>query len=37
MPNEPARFRLTNIKPYYNEEGKYNNIKNEHSNNKFEA
>ena len=34
--NKFAQFQLINIKLYYNEENKYNNIKNKFLNNKFE-
>jgi len=35
MPNELARFRLINVKLYYNEEGKHNNVENELLDNEF--
>ena len=35
--NEFAKFQLINIKLYYNEENKYNNIKNKFLNNEFKV
>ena len=37
MPNKPAQFRLINVKSYYNEKSKYNNIKNKLLDNKFKT
>ena len=36
MLNKPTQFQLINIKLYYNEKNKYNNIENKFLNNKFE-